>query len=427
MRTLYLDCSMGAAGDMLGAALLELHPDREDFLRRLNALGLPGVSVSAGPDRRGGLAGTRLSVKIRGAEEAPAAEVHGQIHSGHDHDHGHHGHGHDHSHDHHEHGHAHHTVEDILAVLETLPLEEAVRADAQAVFRLLAQAEGAVHGQEMDQIHFHEVGTMDAVADVVTVCMLIHELGVERVAASPVHVGFGQIRCAHGLLSVPAPATARLLTGIPISAGAVEGELCTPTGAALLRRFVGQWGPMPPMAVERWGCGLGTKEFPGAANCLRAALGQTGDGGSREQLWELRCEMDDMTGEDLAFAGEALLRAGALDVYTTAVGMKKGRPGQLLTCLCRREDRERLEEALLRHTSTLGVRSAAVERRTLPRRTEVRDTALGPVTFKVSGAGDLSRAKPEYEDLARACRERGLSMEEARRLAERRRDGGEQR
>ena len=433
MRTLYIDCSMGAAGDMLGAALLELHPDREDFLRRLNGLGLPGVAVTAVPAVRGGIAGTHLSVRIRGEEEAPAPEEHGgHVHAHghhhdheHPHDHGHHDdHGHDygHEHDRHEghdhHPHEHHTVGDIYALLDTLPLEEPVREDARAVYRLLAEAEGAVHGREMDQIHFHEVGTLDAVADVVTVCMLLHELKVERVAASPVHVGYGQVRCAHGLLPVPAPATARLLTGIPVAAGAVEGELCTPTGAALLRRFVREWGPMPPMTVERWGFGMGTKEFPGAANCLRMALGESEAGAARETLWELRCEMDDMTGEDLAFAAEELLAAGALDVYTTAVGMKKGRAGQLLTCLCRREDRERMEALLLRHTTTLGVRSCPMERRILPRRTEVRQTALGPVSFKVSGEGELRREKAEYEELAALCRARGLSMAEARKLAE---------
>ena len=285
MKTLYLDCSMGAAGDMLMAALWELHPDGEDFLRRLNGLGLPGVEVEARAAEKCGIRGTHMAVTVHGEEEG-----------GHHHD----DHHHDHHHDGHDRGHHHATVGEILSLLDTLPLPERVRADASEVYRLIAGAESRVHGQTVEQIHFHEVGTLDAVADVVGVCMLMEELGAEEVVASPVHVGSGQVRCAHGLLPVPAPATALLLEGIPIYGGEIRGELCTPTGAALLRHFVTRFGPLPPVAVEKVGYGMGTRDFP-AANCLRAMVGSGADSGADEAA-ELCCNLDDMTGEDVAYA-----------------------------------------------------------------------------------------------------------------------------
>ena len=303
-------------------------------------------------------------------------------------------------------------MKDILALLETLPLPETVRHNAAAVYTLLAQAEGRAHGREMDQIHFHEVGTVDAVTDVVAVCMLMEELAPERVAASPVHVGSGLVRCAHGLLPVPAPATAYLLEGVPTYGGAVEGELCTPTGAALLKHFVTEFGPMPAMTVERWGYGMGSKAFPGRPNCVRAAIGEDGAGG--ETVVELRCNLDDMTGEAVAFAAEELLSAGALDVWTAPITMKKGRPAVELYCLCRREDRERLTAALFRHTTTLGVRSCAMERQTLRRRVETRETPLGPVRYKVAQGQGIRREKAEYEDLAALARREGLGLAEIR-------------
>ena len=384
MKTLYLDCGMGAAGDMLMAALLELHPDRAGFLARLNGLGIPGVEVRAYNMEKQGILGTHIAVTVHGQTEED------------------HGHGH-------EHGHT--TAADIRALLERLDLPEGVRADAAAVYRLIAQAEGKVHGRDMEHIHFHEVGSLDAVADVVGVCLLMAELAPDRVLASPVHVGSGQVRCAHGLLPVPAPATAELLRGVPIYGGTIQGELCTPTGAALLRYFVDSFGPMPPLRPQSWGYGMGARDFE-AANCLRAVLGE--EGPEREAVWELACNLDDMTGEDIAFACETLLRAGALDVWTAAVGMKKGRPGTLLSCLCRPEDRERMTALLLCHTSTLGVRSHLWERTTLDRREETRPTPWGPVRFKRAEGRGVRREKPAFEDLADIARREDLPLEHLR-------------
>lgn len=386
MKTLYLDCQMGAAGDMLAAALLELCPDKEEMLRRLNALGLPGVRYQAEKSVKCGILGTHLSVTVDGEEEG------------------------EHHHDHHEHHHAHHGLHDIRHIVSHLEIPEAVRENVMAVYDCIAQAESRVHGVAVEQIHFHEVGAMDAVADVTAVCLLMHALGNPKVAASPIHVGSGQVHCAHGVLPVPAPATALLLEGIPTYGGSIRGELCTPTGAALLRHFVSEFGPQPAMVVEKIGYGCGKKDFE-RPNCVRAMLGQSQD--TQGDIWELACNLDDITGEEVGFAMERLLEAGALDVYTTAIGMKKNRPGVLLTCLCQEQQRDAMVKLLFLYTTTLGVRERPWSRRTLARTMETRDTEYGPVRVKtVSGFG-VQREKAEFEDLARIARDKGISLRQA--------------
>ena len=284
-----------------------------------------------------------------------------------------------------------------------------MRQDAQAVYAAIADAESRVHGTTIDQIHFHEVGTLDALADVVGVCVLMEMLQVEQVIASPVHVGSGQVRCAHGILPVPAPATALLLEGVPIYGGAVSGELCTPTGAALLRHFVTEFGAMPAMRLSKTSYGMGTKDFP-AANCVRAMLGETN--APAQEILELSCNLDDCTGESLGFAMERLFDAGALDVYWTSVGMKKNRPAVLLTCMCRPEDREKMVALLFRHTTTLGVREAVFRRYTLARESRTVPTPDGSVRIKVSSGYGVRREKAEFEDLAEIARKTGKSLAE---------------
>ena len=385
MRAIYLDCSMGAAGDMLMGALLELLPDRAAFLAQMNGLGLPGIEVSAEPAVRCGVTGTHMRVLIHGAEE-----------DGHMHEHVHH----------------HHTgLHEIEHLIGHLDVPERVRTDALAVYRRIAEAESRVHGAPVDQIHFHEVGTLDALADVVGVCLLMDLLAPEAVYASSVHVGSGQVRCAHGLLPVPAPATALLLEGVPVYGGSICGELCTPTGAALLRQFVTEFGPMPPMRVEATGYGMGTKEFE-VANCVRAMLGQTE--AARGTVVELACNLDDMTPEALGFAMERLFDAGALDVYTTPIGMKKNRPGVLLTCMCHAAEREAVLRTLFLHTTTLGVRESVCTRWTLDRTARTVDTPDGPVRVKQAQGWGVRREKAEYEDLAQIARRTGESLAQVR-------------
>lgn len=304
-------------------------------------------------------------------------------------------------------------IRDILAGLD---LPEAVRADVEAVYGRIAEAESRAHGVPVTDIHFHEVGTLDALADITAVCLLLHELAPEEIVVSPVHVGSGQVRCAHGVLPVPAPATAYLLQNAPIYGGSVRGELCTPTGAALLTHFATRFGEMPVMRTQAIGYGMGKKDFE-AANCVRVLLGETE--GQAETVYSLSCNVDDMTAEAVGFALERFFESGALDAYTVPIGMKKSRPGTLIQVLCRREDREALAACIFRHTTTLGIRTCACGRYVLDRTVSAVDTPYGPVRRKDAQGYGVTRSKYEYEDLARIARERGIGLAEARDLVER--------
>ena len=300
---------------------------------------------------------------------------------------------------------------DIEHIIGHLPLEDAVRADVIAVYKLIAEAESHAHGMPVSEIHFHEVGTMDAVADITAACLLIRKLAPEKIVASPVHVGAGKVRCAHGVLPVPAPATAYILRDVPIYGGRIQGELCTPTGAALLRHFATRFGAMPPMRVQAIGYGMGKKDFE-AANCVRAMLGESGSAG--DTVTELSCNVDDMTGEAVGFALEELLAAGALEAFTVPVGMKKSRPGVMLCILCREQDSERIAGLMLRHTTSIGVRAHSCRRYVLTRRIETVQTPYGEVRRKLSEGYGASRVKYEYDDLAHIARETGRTLDEVR-------------
>ncbi len=270
MKTLYLECRMGVAGDMLSAALLELMPDQENVLAQINQLGIPRVTMSAEKTSKCGIVGTHYTVKVGDCEEGEEPAHSHEAEHRHEHHHEHH---HEHVHKH-THQHTHRSMEDIYQLVDGLALSDQVKRDVLAVYSLIAEAESKVHDKPVDEIHFHEVGSLDAIADVATVCLLMEKLGVDKVIVSPIHVGSGTVRCAHGILPVPAPATALLLKGIPIYSGAIDGELCTPTGAALLHYFGNAFGEMPVMRIHAIGYGMGKKDFP-AANCVRAFLGET--------------------------------------------------------------------------------------------------------------------------------------------------------
>ena len=250
---------------------------------------------------------------------------------------------------------------------------------------------------------------MDAIADITAVCMLMHELEPDQVIASPVHVGSGQVRCAHGILPVPAPATAYILKGVPIYGGSIRGELCTPTGAALLKHFVTEFGDMPAMTVQSIGYGMGKKDFE-RANCVRVMLGDTQE--KPAGIWELSCNLDDMTGEQIGFALETLMEQGALDVFTIPIGMKKSRPGILLTVLCREADKERMIHLIFKHTTTLGIREKYCQRHTLKRRIESVETPYGTIRRKISTGYGVRRSKYEYEDLTRIASGENMSLME---------------
>lgn len=383
MRTLYIDCSMGCAGDMLTAALLELHPDKDDFLSRMNAA-LGGKAVlTAAPDSKCGIIGTHVTVLINGDEEGEK------------------------THHHHEHT----SITEIMAFIDSVPLDEAIRENAKKVYSIIAEAESRVHGHPIENVHFHEVGSLDALADVLSVCALMHELAPERILASEVNVGSGTVRCAHGVLPVPAPATELILRGVPIYSGQIKSELCTPTGAALLKYFVRKFGAMPTMQIENAGCGTGKKNFE-CANVVRAFIGETADEGDR--IIELACNLDDMTPEELAFAMEELFSLGALDVYFTNIGMKKSRPGVKLTCMCREKQREQMLECIFKHTTTLGVREYVCKRYELGRSEKAVRTLDGEVRVKISSGYGVVREKAEYEDLAALARKSGKTIAQIR-------------
>ena len=420
MRTLYLDCAMGAAGDMLTAALLELLPDPDAFIEKLNGTGIPNVTYARENSVKCGITGTRVSVKVDGIEEGEETEH--EHHHDHDHEHHHdqeHHHDHDHEHGHHhdhDHDHEHHhsSLGDIREIIHGLAVSETVKADAVAVYESIAEAESRAHGRPVTEIHFHEVGMLDAVADVTAVCMLMETLAPDEVIVSPVHVGSGTVRCAHGILPVPAPATAYLLRDVPIYGGEIKGELCTPTGAALLRHFATRFGAMPVMRVQSIGYGMGKKDFP-AANCVRAMLGEAEENAT-DLMYELSANVDDMTAEQTGYAMERLFEAGAVEVYTIPAGMKKNRPGTLIRAICSGEKKGDVLKAFFTHTSTIGIRETETKRYVLGRSVETFPTSLGPVRVKHSEGFGVRKEKTEYEDLARVAKTCGVSLMEAEEL-----------
>ncbi len=463
MKTLYLDCSMGAAGDMLQAALYELLDDKEAFLKTIQNLGLEGVTVKPIPMTKCGILGTHMDVLVNGESEGEMREAHEHHHDHdhhHDHEHSHddHNHEHTHSHDddhshddyhehshnhecheladhtheththehdnddhhshhdhdhHHEHHHHHASMKDIENIIDGLDVSDNVKANAKKVYALIAEAESHAHGVDVSEIHFHEVGTMDAIADVTINCMLLEELKPEKIVASPVNVGSGHVHCAHGIIPVPAPATAYILKGIPMYSGHIKSELCTPTGAALLKNFVDSFGEMPVMTVGKIGYGMGRKDFE-QANCVRAFLGDTKE--DSEMIVELSCNVDDMTPEKIGFATEEFLKSGALEAYTIPVGMKKSRPGILLSVICREDKKDTMVELIFKHTTTLGIRENVSRRYALKREIITKDTKFGNIRIKRSEGFGVTREKIEYEDLARIAREENISIEEVERL-----------
>lgn len=380
MKELFIDCSTGIAGDMLSAALIELCPDKEATIKALNSLGIPGVEYSIETVQRYGITGSHLSVKYLGMEEEPGCQ-----------------------HEHHHH-HKHNGVKDILGIINALNMKDSLKEKVRQVYKCIAEAEAKVHGCDMEHIHFHELGTMDAVADISAVCYLMDHLGAERITFSPVCTGFGSIVCAHGVMPIPAPATAEILKGMPSFAGDTEGELSTPTGTALAKCLASGFGSMPPMTVQAVGYGIGKKDF-GKLSAVRTLIGE-----SEETIIELCCNVDDMTSEAIGFAIGELLRHGAPDTYYEPIGMKKNRPGIMLTCLCREQQRDEMVKLIFKHTSTIGIRETLCRRYVLKRREETVTTPYGAVRVKLSDGYGVERKKAEYDDLAKIARDNDLSI-----------------
>lgn len=417
MKILYLDCGMGAAGDMLAGALVSLlsKEEQESFIKMINNIGVDGVKVSLSDDAKCGIVGKHFKVEIDGVEEHSHDVHEHEHHHEHEQEHGHH---HEHGDGHNDndnHGHHHHGTDPFPKELETVAEKLDCPNDIQKVYELLAEAEAKVHGKDVSEIHFHEVGMKDALIDIASVVYLMNKLKVDKVVVSPVNVGFGKVKCAHGILPVPAPATAELVKEIPTYAGRFEGELLTPTGAALLKYYADEFSYQPLMNVIKCGYGTGNKNFE-SANVVKAVLGEVTDELISENVIELNCNVDDMSAEDMAYATKALIENGAKDAFVTPVIMKKGRSGMLLTVLCSAIDKERFVSLIFKHTSTIGIRVKETERIILNRHEETVHTKLGDVRVKYSEGYGVKREKPEFEDLRKLAEENNISVAEARKI-----------
>lgn len=427
MKTLYIECKMGAAGDMLTAALYELVPveRKAEALNTLQNLGIEGVEFSTEEMIKCGIKGTYVHVHINGQEEESHDHNHmyhqeEELH--HDHHHDEHQHPHEHEHQHQKeehqvehHHHEHHKLSDVTEVIGKLNVSQKVKADAINVYNLIAEAESHAHGVKVEEIHFHEVGNKDAIMDVTAACYLMDLIGAKNVIASPVHVGSGTVHCAHGIMPVPAPATEYLLRGIPYYQGDIKSELCTPTGAALIKYFAQSFGPQPMMKIEQVGIGCGKKDFE-AANCVRIFLGETAQNKYEDQIIQLDANIDDMTAEEIGFAMDRLFDAGAREVFTSSVYMKKNRPGTLITVICSEDKKDEIVKSFFKHTTTIGIRQKKCDRYILHREISVIKTADGEVRRKSSSGYGTDKSKLEFDDLANIAIAKGISLKEARAL-----------
>jgi len=402
---------MGASGNMVMAALYELLSEKSAFQQKMESLDLSGVVIKYSKATKCGITGTHISVEVDGLEDT-SNDIN-RHHHHHEHDH------HHHEHDHHHHEHAdnkqykgrRYTYLEILDLIKGLDLPEKVKKDAIGIYMILGEAEAKVHGTSLDEIHFHEVGSIDAIVDVVGCSMLIDMLAVTDITASPVHVGFGKIRCEHGILPVPAPATAEILHGVPIYSGRIEGELCTPTGAAILKHFAKSFGPMPAMAVSGIGYGMGTKDFE-AANCIRIFLYEDATSSvDKDTVCEISCNLDDMTPEAIGAVFDVLFENGALDVYTMPIMMKKSRPAVMLSCLCKEDTSDALAEVMIKHTTTLGVRIIKHDRLIMERSIKTVQTEYGNIRVKHAQGHGVTKLKPEYDDIQAAAKKHDVPFQ----------------
>ena len=430
MKTLYLDCFAGISGDMTIGALLDLGIDPEYLKAELAKLGLSDeYDLHIEKKAKWGITGTDVHVHLT-KEEDPHEHhehTHHLDHKHHDHEHAHH-----HDHEHHDHVHAHehnhdhtpdheHTHEsdhdhihrlargygEIKQIIENSTISQGAKDRAQKIFYAIAKAEAAVHGNPIEKVHFHEVGATDAIVDIVGTAILLDKLGVEKIVCSPIHVGSGMAKAAHGVFGVPAPATALILQGKPMYQTEVKGELCTPTGAAIAAAMADDFGPMPTMKTQAVGHGLGKKDF-GILNFLRIFWGETE--GVADEVSISEANLDDMTPEAVAYAADRIREAGALDVWTEPIYMKKGRMGTKL-CALYRLDNGQIVPKMLEHTTTLGVRTYNARRTILPRGEETVETAYGAIRVKTAMRCGRMTAKPENEDVQRAARAANVSYE----------------
>ncbi|OKZ48212.1 MAG: TIGR00299 family protein [Clostridiales bacterium 41_21_two_genomes] len=372
MKKVYFECNMGAAGDMLCGALLDAvdKNKRAEIVEKINSVGFPNAKISAVDDVKRGLVGTKFNVYVT-AQNA----------------------------------HSHTSISEVFEIINTLNFEECVKNDAKSIYKIIADAESAAHGISVADVHLHEVGMIDAIVDVVSFCFIKKELEIDKIYASPITVGYGSVKTAHGIMNVPAPATAAILADVPIKGGDIEDELCTPTGAAILKYFCTDFSVLGDFEYDCVGVGNGTKDFE-RANCVRAFVGNC----DSDDVCELRCQIDDMTGEEMGYAINKLLALGALDAYVQNIVMKKSRPAFLLTVIVNRIDKSLFIRQIFKHTTTLGVRILECERYRLSR--EIKE--YEKVRVKRSSGFGTEKIKIEYDDIAKFADENNLSFFKAR-------------
>src|SRR5262245_3632678 len=402
-RTLYLDCFAGASGDMLVGAMLDCGLDFALLRSELLKLGVEGYELSLKRVDRSGISAAKFDVHLTG-------EPHSREHH----------HNHEHSHGHNPQSH-HRALSEIKRIISSSNLSDQVKQRAQTIFQRIGEAEAKIHNVPIETVHFHEVGAIDSIVDVVGACVAFDALKIGRIISSPLHVGSGTFQCAHGTYPVPGPATAELLKGVPIYSKDVEGELVTPTGAAIISTLAESYGPTPALKIEKVGYGAGTRDYPKFPNALRAIIGEMEEDAdlTPATVTVIEANIDDLNAQVFGYLMEKALAAGALDIFYTPVQMKKNRPGVLLTLLCDPTDRERMCDLIFRETTTLGVRYRNERREILTREFVTVETEYGPIRVKVSRARDgrVMNASPEFEDCRVAAEKHHVGLRDAQAAA----------
>lgn len=388
MKILYFDCFSGISGDMTLGALIDCGVDAEDFKRELSKLHIDGYSLEITRKLKNNIMGTDVNVILHDE---------------------HHGHEHEHEHHHHSHGeHIHRNLEDIEHIIDESELNESVKSMSKKIFTKLANAEAKIHGKSVDEVHFHEVGAVDSIVDIVGTSICIDILGIDKFVGSPVNTGMGFVECQHGTIPVPGPAAVELLKGVPVFSSDIDTELVTPTGAAIISTLCEDYGPLPPMTIERAGYGSGKKDID-IPNMLRVIIGQNKK--KDDDVCVIECNIDDMDSEFYEHVMEKLFCEGALDVYLTNIMMKKNRPAVKLSVIAKNDDADRLSSIIFEETSTIGVRKYSVERETLERKVITVETGFGDVHVKVAYRdGKPVNYAPEYEDIKKIAQKTGMPI-----------------
>ncbi len=419
-KILYLECNSGISGDMTVGALLDLGADKQAFTKALQSLGVDGYHLHFGRTRKCGLDAYDFDVHLENEGHGQKRD-HDNDHDldysqdqshdqSHDHEHN-HDHSHDHNHDH-DHPQVHRNLQDIYAIIDRLDSNSRVKAMAKRMFDIVAEAESKAHGIPVEEVHFHEVGAIDSIVDIIGVAVCVDSLGVDEIVVSPLSEGYGSIRCQHGVIPVPVPATANIVSahGLKLRLTDNEGEMVTPTGAAIAAALGTRTNLPSSFQILKTGLGAGKKDFK-QANVLRAMLLLEEEEGAGENMWVLEANIDDCSGESFGFAMESLLEAGAADVWYTPVFMKKNRPAYMLSLICREEEISRMEDILFIQTTTIGVRRYPVARTILNRKKRKVMTEFGEAEVKICTYKDRTFCYPEFESVRSICRQNGLDYQ----------------